>query len=199
MSSRTTYPRTSTLLVPSRSSSQKLRPVYTDPLAHPARRPTNSLFGDFDPFEMREEVAVAYRDFKQRWPRVKLLYWRGKPHEVDDLERVSVSTAQHIVLLGASRDSRTSDSLVLSALCALQCLPTKPIAEVIVEVALPQNVGVSRKIGGASARTITAKTAIDELAALSMRSVTAGKAMMVSPQPTAAPTDLRLPLTCGSH
>ena len=141
---------------------------------------TICIFGDFDPFEMREEVAVAYRDFKRRWPRVKLLYWRGKPHEVDDLERVSVSSARHIVLLGASRDSRTADSLVLSALCALQCLPTKPVAEVIVEVALPQNVGVSRKLGGESARTITAKTAIDELAALSMRSITAGKAMMVS-------------------
>ena len=131
----------------------------------PDRGGTICLFGDFDPFEMREEVAVAYRDFRSRWPRVKLMYWRGKTHEVDDLERVSVASARHILLLGASREPRVADSLVLSSLCALQCLPRAPVADVIVEIALPQNVGVARKLGGAASRTITAKTAIDELVA----------------------------------
>ena len=54
---------------------------------------------------------------------------------------------------------------MLSSLCALQCLPRAPVADVIVEIALPQNVGVARKLGGAASRTITAKTAIDELVA----------------------------------
>lgn len=124
---------------------------------------TICLFGDFDTFEMKEEVEVSYRDFKQRWPKVKLLFWRGKPHEVDDLERVSVTSARHIVILGQSQDPREADSLIISTLCALQCLPTRPRADVIVEVALPQNVGVARTLGGDSVRTINAKTAIDEV------------------------------------
>lgn len=139
---------------------------------------TICVFGDIDTMEMAAEVAVAYRDFRERWPRVQLLYWRGKSHEVDDLERVSVTSAKCIVVLGASRDPREADSLVISTLCALQCLPTAPKAEVVVEIALPQNVGVARRLGGACARTITAKTAMDELVALMMRSATSGRAMV---------------------
>jgi hypothetical protein len=126
---------------------------------------TICLFGDLDTIEMREEVSIVFRDFRERWPRVKLLFWRGKPHEVDDLERVSITSASHIVCLGSSREPREADSLVISTLCALQCLPKTPRGDVIVEICLPQNVGVARKLGGTHARTITAKTAIDELIA----------------------------------
>ena len=139
---------------------------------------TICIFGDMDTIEMEEEVMVVYRDFRKRFPRVKLLYWRGKTHEVDDLERVSITAASHIVVLGASREPREADSLVISTLCALQCLPTAPKGDVIVEISLPENKGVARRLGGENARTITAKTAIDELIALSMRNATSGRAMM---------------------
>jgi hypothetical protein len=143
----------------------------------------------------RSQVDVAFPRFKQRWPRVELHFWHGRPHEVDDLERVSVTHARHIIVLGASRDPRKADSLVISTLCSLRCLhfeqphaykhgervaadaadaasayshtnaPVRAL-EVILEVSLPQNVRVAERLGGGGARTVTAKTAIDELLAI---------------------------------
>lgn len=149
---------------------------------------------------MREEVSTVYQDFRQRWPRVKIHFWQGKPFELDDLERVAVRAAKHILVLGASRNPRVADSLVISTLCALRCLPLEqPQAaathalstsgdegegaadgaaaaaqharaarevEVICEISLPQNLLVARRLGGGLCRTVTAKTAIDELLAI---------------------------------
>ena len=145
------------------------------------------VLGELDVYEMRDEVRVVYRDFPERFPRVKLHFWQGKPHEVDDLERVSVARASHIIVLGNSRDHRTADSLVISTLCSLRCLPLDTPAdnapavasrwgggtpsrgaasEIILEISLPQNVLVAQRLGGGAARTVTAKTAIDELLAI---------------------------------
>lgn len=83
------------------------------------------ILGDLDALDMREEVDVTYRDFHRRWPRVQLHFWKGKPHEVDDLERVSIAAARHVLVLGASKDARVADSLVISSLCALAVLEAK--------------------------------------------------------------------------
>ncbi len=83
------------------------------------------ILGELDTFDMREEVHTTYRDFRQRWPRVQLEFWRGKCHEVDDLERVSVAKARHVLVLGTSKDARVADSLVISTLCALAVLEEK--------------------------------------------------------------------------
>ena len=62
------------------------------------------VLGDEEVVEMREEVKVTYPDWRSRWPTVRLRFWRGKPFEVDDLEKVSVSMAKHIIALGNSRE-----------------------------------------------------------------------------------------------
>ena len=51
----------------------------------PHRGGTIVILGELDTHDMREEVQTAYSDFRQRWPRVQLHFWTGKPYEVDDL------------------------------------------------------------------------------------------------------------------
>ena len=81
------------------------------------------VMGDLDEDSMYEAWRVTYPDFHNRFPHVRVHFWQGKSHEVEDLDRVSISWAKFIIVLGASRDPRVSDSLVLTTLCALQCLP----------------------------------------------------------------------------
>ena len=127
------------------------------------------VLGDEEEIEMKEDLASTYPDWQRRWPRVRLRFWRGKPFEVDDLERVSIGLARHVIVLGGSRDPRIADSKVVAALCALQCLPSLSAsgaaleAEVIVEVSKEQNENVCRQLGGATARAITAKGDVDQV------------------------------------
>jgi hypothetical protein len=156
---------------------RELAQMLTDSADHGG---TLVVLGDLDVFDMREEVHVYLRDWNKRWPRVKVHYWRGKPHEVDDLCRVSAARSRHVIVLGTSRQPREADSLVISTLCALQCVPgkAKDGMAIVVEVAMPQNVEVARQLGGPRAHTITAKSAIDELVALSMRSALVGGSLI---------------------
>lgn len=137
------------------------------------------ILGDLETEDMREEVRVVYRDFRAKWPRVRIAFWRGNPFEVDHLERVSAGRARHVLVLGASRQPREADSLVISTLCALQCVPGRRTgASIVVEVAMPQNVEVAQQLGGSSAHIITPAAAIDELLVLSMRSALVGGSLI---------------------
>ena len=117
---------------------------------------------------MREEMAIIYGKLGRKWPHVRFYFWEGKPYEVDDLGRVSAASARHIIVLGGSEQPRIADSLVITTLCALQCLPeclddSRSRPNVVVEVTMPQNVRVARQLGSPMTRTVTAKQAIDEL------------------------------------
>ena len=141
------------------------------------------VLGELDEVEMREEVSISYPHMRRRWPRVRVQFWQGKPYELDDLERVAVSAARHVIVLGGSRQPRVADSHVVSTLCALQTMAEVSSAErglygggdllhteanasvIVVEIAMPQNVTVSRQLGGTRVRTVTAHTATDDLVA----------------------------------
>lgn len=90
---------------------------------------------------MRTELRTAYPDWKRRYRGVKIMLQTGKPYEIDDLNRVSVHCARHIVVLGGSRRPRVADSHMLTTVCALRCLPDgrdlKPNTLVVAEVSRP--------------------------------------------------------------
>lgn len=75
--------------------------------------------------------------------------------------------------------SLLSTALVISTLCALQCIEDQnDDASTVIDVAMQQNVEVAQTLGGVRAHTVTAAHAIDELVVLSMRSALVGGALI---------------------
>lgn len=144
---------------------------------------TIAVLGELDSEDMREELWVFSPDFSQRWPHVRLHFWCGKPHEVNDLTRVCASHAAAIIVLGASRNPREADSRVLSTLCALQCArelqaTIDEAPEVTIEVAMPQNLQVAQRLGGSDSITIASNQAVTELTVLALHSAVIGNALI---------------------
>ncbi len=100
----------------------------------PDRGGTLVVLGELDKLEMREEMVVTYGRLHRRWPRVRFYFWQGKPHELDDLGRVSAAAARHIIVLGNSPEPRVADSLVSTqrpnrlALLARKCSPRRRLS-----------------------------------------------------------------------
>ena len=57
--------------------------------------------GELPTYEMREEVAITYPNWRQRFPRVHLIFRQGKQYEVDDLKKLSLHAARRVHALGA--------------------------------------------------------------------------------------------------
>ena len=57
-------------------------------------------------------------------------------HLCGEAGRVSVADAQNILVLGASRNPRVADSVVLSTLCALQSLPDRLVSAANADIVL---------------------------------------------------------------
>ena len=143
------------------------------------------VLGQEDPFEMREEVNVTHST--SQWPDVHFIFWQGQSHEVDDMNRVAVAEARLVIVLGSSsRNPHISDSLVLTTLCALQCLPRESLAVreqaaeqgLIAEISLPQNVKIAQQLGGSTTRAITATMTVDKLIATAALSATEARAFV---------------------
>lgn len=96
-------------------------------------------------------MSVTFPYFHKTWPRVRVCCRSGKPHEVDDLIRISAFSAKHIIVLGASRSPRVADSLALSTLCALKSLPEgltiSRATSIAVDLRLMQNASVVKQLG----------------------------------------------------
>ena len=52
------------------------------------------VMGELPTYEMREEVAITYPNWRQRFPRVRLIFRQGKQYEVDDLKKLSLHAAR---------------------------------------------------------------------------------------------------------
>lgn len=93
---------------------------------------------------MHEALQMAFPDWSRRWPGVRVIPRQGKSYEVDDLQRVSIYAARHILILGTSTKPRVADSLVLTTLCAIKCIPTERAvtagSAVVVDLHMMQNV-----------------------------------------------------------
>ena len=76
--------------------------------------------------------------------------WKGKPNEVEDLKRVSVSQARFVIVLGDSRDPREADYGMVSTLCALRCLPDQyalpPRFPIFADFQIKQNGRVAKRL-----------------------------------------------------
>ena len=140
-----------------------------------------------EPEEMRSEVRITYPDWSRRWPKVKLRFMQGKPHEIDDLMRVSAFSASIVVVLGVSRNPREADSQVITMICALRCLPIglSPDVLIVAELRQAQTKSVARQMGGTGGRNgahsvlpVAAGQAIDALLVLCAMAPTAGEALM---------------------
>ena len=143
------------------------------------------VLGEQDHLEMAEDSRVAYPDWRAKFPRVRLTFWQGKPFEVDDLERVSIAHARHIIVLGCSREPRVADSQVVATLCAMQCLPQREWQlalkkELIINVSLRMNAPVVRQLSTRweLARCCAAKSHIDALLAMCALSPTVGQTLI---------------------
>ena len=103
-----------------------------------------------------ENPPVRSPQWKSRWPKVRFVCRSGKPYEVDDLNRVSAFAAQHVLCLGGSGSSatpRSADSVVLTTLCALKCVPGSlglaSQGAVVADLNLLQNVKLAQHLGEA--------------------------------------------------
>ena len=140
------------------------------------------VLGDLDELDMADEVAVAYPDWRASFPTVRLHCRRGKPHEVDDLLRVSASAARHVIVLSRDGDRmpRMADSLCLTTLCALQCLPSSEKAsDIVIELQLEPDISVAQQLAAPlRVRPIVIKAAVHELIALSLMQPAVGRALV---------------------
>jgi hypothetical protein len=147
---------------------------------------TMAILSEMNALEMKAEVKIVYPDWRKRWPRVRLRYMQGRPYEIDDLMRVSVFSARHVMVLGLSRRPREADSQVITMLCALRCLPVAVGHDclVVAELRQAQTKSVARQLGasddadGAEIVPVAAAQAVDALLVLCALSPVAGRALM---------------------
>ena len=64
---------------------------------------------------------------------------QGTPHEIDDLERVSIKSARTVIVLGQSRKPGAADGRMLTVVLAIQALKDRPRGHLIAEVRRPEN------------------------------------------------------------
>ena len=63
-------------------------------------------------------------------------FWQGKEYEVDDLNKLSLHAAKHVVVLGCGSKPGLADSHTITTCCALRCLPQPLPASTLVVVEL---------------------------------------------------------------
>lgn len=118
------------------------------------------VLGHIEDDDFREELDIAYPRRRRRWPRVRFYYRQGKPHEVDDLERVSIFAARHVIVLGTSRKPREADSLALSTVCVRARPRTAPPLGHAAPAARP--IATARRAGAALPARRQGAAAVDD-------------------------------------
>jgi hypothetical protein len=118
-------------------------------------RPTIVVLGDQKKYKMLAEAKMTLPRFSDG--KVKILFRDGKPHEIEDLHKVSVLSARVVIVLGASPDPAVSDCLVTSSVLAVQAIASDDdnhsrgkisTSPVIAEMRLPESVAVIEALGG---------------------------------------------------
>ena len=70
-------------------------------------------------------------DWSKRFPGVRLICRHGKPCELDDLKKLSLHAARHVVVLGCGAKPGLADSHTITIVCvraARPCLQNKTTA-----------------------------------------------------------------------
>ena len=117
-------------------------------------RPTIVVLGSQREFKMIADAKMALPKFNDGTVRIR--FREGRPHEIKDLNKVSVLSARVVVILGASPDPSVSDCLVTSSVLAVQAIASEVNnhfkvnnhAPVICEMRLPESVAVIEALGG---------------------------------------------------
>ena len=108
------------------------------------------VVGELTEAQMLSEIRMAFPGWHRWWRNVKVHCWKGKPNEVEDLKRVSVSHARFVIVLGDSRDPREADYGMVSTLCALRCLPDQyalpPRFPIFADFQIKQNSPVAARL-----------------------------------------------------
>lgn len=147
------------------------------------------VMGDLPSLQMTDEVNITYPDWYTRFPGVRLVLRQGKPYELSDIDKVSLHAAQQVVVMGTGRSPSLADSLTITTLSALRCLPKShqlsSTTPVVLEMQLLQNVSAARQIaGGAGAAShvnlvpVCAARAVDYLAVLCATAPPTGRALV---------------------
>ena len=85
------------------------------------RRVTLIVLGDaISEDDMVAELNVAFPGRRRRWPTLNIVCRVGSPTEIDDLEKVCVHSARHVLVLGGSRSAREADAQALTTVLALR-------------------------------------------------------------------------------
>jgi len=147
------------------------------------------VLGDLPSLQMSDEVNVTYPDWSSRFPGVRLVLRQGRPYELSDLDKVSLHAAQQVVVMGTGRSPSLADSLTITTLSALRCLPDShqlsSTTPVVLELQLLQNVSAARQIAGAPGAAshvhlvpVCAARAVDYLAVMCATAPSTGRALV---------------------
>ena len=150
------------------------------------------LLGRCEALMMKESLALAFPEWRQRWPRVHVEYRQGHPAYGDDLMRISLFSARWIFLLGSGRRPNAADSQVLSTLFGISCLPTVSAltskTKVIADLCSVHNKPVATHIGarggttadrgGLNVHPVETSAKLDSALVLCATSPSAGHAML---------------------
>ena len=82
------------------------------------RRPTIVVLGHLKRLEMMGEARLTLPRATRKV--AKVIFRQGLPHEIEDLNKVSVLSARVVIALGSSADPSVSDSMITSCVLAVQ-------------------------------------------------------------------------------
>jgi hypothetical protein len=100
------------------------------------------------------------------------MFINQKPHEIEDLVKVSVTSAKVVIVLGDARDPEVADCKVTSTVLAVKSLQQSP--PVIAELRLLESVSIVKQLGGNSVVGVAPTPLMDSLMVISTLHPAAG-------------------------
>mmetsp|Transcript_32706 Transcript_32706/g.42002 ORF Transcript_32706/g.42002 Transcript_32706/m.42002 type:complete len:376 (-) Transcript_32706:1017-2144(-) len=172
-----------------------------------SRRPTIVVLGATSRVSMIQSTRLGIPKKIRKNSNVRLIFRQGLEHEVEDLVKVSATSARVVLVLGASRDPEVADLKVTSAVLAVKSI--SKAAPVLAEVRLFQSVGVVKSLGGKSVMGVAPTPLMDNLMVISALAPAVGLVMaelisfqntsgfLIRPQPS--PIQRRIAAAHYSH
>jgi hypothetical protein len=138
------------------------------------------VLGDLPEEKMHLEIRTQLQHINSS-VRSRIYVRQGKPYEVDDLDRVSISSARCVIVLGSSRVPRIADSRTVTTLLALHAVRQGSL--VLAEVHQTQTVDVLAGLFGEGKAPfdvvgVTASGVVDQILSLCALEPTVGAALI---------------------
>merc|ERR1711937_997039 len=116
------------------------------------------LMCEEDEFETRQRIGVAIPD--SALCGSKIVVRQGDPQETGDLDRVSISSAKTVIILGSSGKPIGSDQQVLRTVLSGRALPQGISGLVLCEIRIEENLHVLKDISQEEAQGIMTRDTV---------------------------------------